>query len=143
MVVFSIPLVSFRSDKKGKINITIKSNAHKHIFAVRISVTMFFCAPETKVATKPIGRNTLINKRTLKTVFFICKYFIDRITLLTIKNTGTVKNITENKSSILSLMYSVFSTLKLKKFYCLDKNYQQYRLYVNKNLLSVGVIKVN
>ena len=102
--VFSMPFVSFRSDKKGKINITIKSNAHKHIFAERTSVRMFFCAPETKVATKLIGRNALINKRTLKIVFFIRKYFIDRMILLTIKNTGTVKNTTENKSSILPFL---------------------------------------
>ena len=26
----------------------------------------------------------------------------------------------------------MFSTLKVKKFNCLDKNHQQYRLYVNK-----------
>jgi|TARA_B110000263_G_scaffold5283_1_gene4522 hypothetical protein len=98
--VFSMPFVSFRSDKKGKINITIKSNAHKHIFAERTSVRMFFCAPEIKVATKLTGSNALINKRTLKIVFFIREYFIDRMILLTVKNTGTVKNTTEIKTSI-------------------------------------------
>ena len=101
MVVFSIPLVSFRSDKKGKINITIKSNAHKHIFAVRISVTMFFCAPEIKVPTKLTGSNALMKKRTSKNAFPIRKDFINRMTLLIIKNTGTVKNATIIKYPIL------------------------------------------
>ena len=92
--VFSIPFVSFR------LNITMKSNTHKHIFAERTSVRMFFCAPEIKVATKLTGSNALINKRTLKIVFFIREYFIDRMILLTVKNTGTVKNTTEIKTSI-------------------------------------------
>ena len=99
--VFSMPFVSFRSDKKGKINITIKSNAHKHIFAERTSVRMFFCAPEIKVATKLTGSNALIKKRTLKNAFPIRKDFINRMTLLIIKNTGTVKNATIIKYPIL------------------------------------------
>ena len=78
----------------------MKSNTHKLIFAERISVRMFFCAPEIKVATKLTGSNALINKRTLKIVFFIREYFIDRMILLTVKNTGTVKNTTEIKTSI-------------------------------------------
>ena len=67
---------------------------------LKASFRMFFCAPEIKVATKLTGSNALINKRTLKIVFFIREYFIDRMILLTVKNTGTVKNTTEIKTSI-------------------------------------------
>jgi hypothetical protein len=62
---------------------------------------MSFCAPEIKVATKLTGSNALIKKRTLKNAFPIRKDFINRMTLLIIKNTGTVKNATIIKYPIL------------------------------------------
>ena len=96
-----MPFVSFRSDKKGKINITIKSNAHTHIFAVRSSGKKSSFRACLKIATKLTGSDALIKKRTLKNAFPIRKDFINRMTLLIIKNTGTVKNTTKIKYPIL------------------------------------------